>query len=166
MTKKFSILQLTVVAMFLFSCATAQESSVEVDPEWDLSEEEWRSRLNDLEFYVIREKGTERPFTGEYWDNKAEGTYACRACSLPLFDAKTKYKSGTGWPSFWEPILAENVAEERDFTLGMIRTEVLCGRCGGHLGHVFPDGPQPTGLRYCLNSVSLMFEPATASPND
>ena len=108
-------------------------------------------------YHIIREKGTERAFSGEYWDNKKEGTYVCRACELPLFSSETKYKSGTGWPSFWDKIEDKNVAEERDNSYGWNRTEVLCSRCGGHLGHVFPDGPKPTGLRYCINSVSLKF---------
>ncbi len=140
------------------SKSSENQSKVKVDPKWDLSEEEWKSKLTEMEYYVLREKGTERAFTGEYWDNKKEGTYYCRACDLPLFNSDTKYKSGTGWPSFWQPLNDENVAEEKDYSLGMIRTEVLCARCGGHLGHVFPDGPQPTGQRYCLNSVSLTFK--------
>lgn len=120
--------------------------------------EEWSKELNKQEFYVIRKKGTERSFTGEYWDNKKEGIYSCRACALPLFDSKTKYKSGTGWPSFWQPIEDDYIREDTDYDLGYARTEVMCERCGGHLGHVFPDGPKPTGLRYCINSVSLNFE--------
>ena len=124
---------------------------------YQVSEAEWRERLDELEYYVLREKGTERAFSGDLWDNKKKGTYACAACQLPLFDSTTKYRSGTGWPSFWKPIAEGHVAEEADHTLGMVRTEVLCARCGGHLGHVFPDGPRPTGLRYCLISVSLEF---------
>lgn len=120
--------------------------------------EEWKQELNDAEYYVIREKGTERSFTGEYWDNKAEGVYTCKACDLELFASGTKFKSGTGWPSFYEPLLEENIAEDTDYNLGYARTEVMCNRCGGHLGHVFNDGPRPTGLRYCINSVSLNFK--------
>ena len=123
------------------------------------SDAEWKAQLSDKAFYVLRKKGTERSFTGKYWDNKKEGTYVCAGCQLPLFSSDTKYKSGTGWPSFWEPIASNHVAEEKDYTHGMTRVEVLCNRCDGHLGHVFNDGPRPTGLRYCINSVSLDFIP-------
>ena len=121
------------------------------------SEEEWKSEMGDDEFYVLRKAGTERAFTGEYWNNKEEGIYVCGGCQLPLFASATKFKSGTGWPSFWEPIKTELVAEKSDNSHGMRRVEVLCARCDGHLGHVFPDGPKPTGLRYCINSLSLDF---------
>lgn len=147
----------------LSSCAqTTKEktnkSQIEtVKNEWSLSSFEWKEKLTDLEYYVLREKGTERAFTGDLWDNKETGTYVCAGCQLPLFTSNTKFKSGTGWPSFYEPIDSKNVAEETDKAYGMTRTEVLCSRCGGHLGHVFSDGPKPTGLRYCINSVSLDF---------
>ncbi len=121
------------------------------------TEKEWKQELNEMEYYVIREKGTERSFTGQYWDHKEDGTYTCRACALPLFSSKTKFKSGTGWPSYYEPIKKENITEDTDYDLGYPRTEITCTRCGGHLGHVFEDGPEPTGLRYCINSVSLGF---------
>ncbi len=121
--------------------------------------EYWKDKLDAEEYRVIRLDGTERAFTGKYWDNKKVGVYTCAACSLPLFDSKTKYRSGTGWPSYYEPIRADHVAEKEDNTYGMVRIEVECARCGGHLGHVFEDGPQPTGLRYCINGTSLDFIP-------
>jgi len=123
------------------------------------SEDEWREQLTPEQFAVCRRKGTERAFTGEYWDNHQPGVYKCVACGTPLFSSDTKYESGTGWPSFYAPIDSQNVGTEEDKTLFMPRTEVHCAACRSHLGHVFPDGPQPTGLRYCLNSVSLSFEP-------
>ncbi|HMQ07994.1 MAG TPA: peptide-methionine (R)-S-oxide reductase MsrB [Saprospiraceae bacterium] len=126
-------------------------------PKISLSDKDWKERLSSQEYYVIRKKGTERAFSGELLSNKKDGIYACRACQLPLFDSKTKYNSGTGWPSFWEPVEDEFILRDIDHDIGYPRTEVMCMRCGGHLGHVFPDGPKPTGLRYCINSVSLTF---------
>jgi peptide-methionine (R)-S-oxide reductase len=123
------------------------------------SDSEWKSELSDQAYYVLRKKGTERAFTGEFHDSKKEGRYACAACGTPLFDSKTKFDSGTGWPSFYAPEDKNLIQEDTDYNLGYARTEVLCARCGGHLGHVFPDGPKPTGLRYCINSVSLEFIP-------
>lgn len=122
------------------------------------TEAEWKATLTAEEFRVLREDGTERAFTGKFWDHKEEGVYTCAACQLPLFASNTKFKSGTGWPSFYQPIQAKHIHEESDSRYGMVRTEVSCGRCNGHLGHVFNDGPQPTGLRYCINSVSLDFK--------
>jgi peptide-methionine (R)-S-oxide reductase len=123
------------------------------------TQEEWKKLLTPEQYRVLREKGTERAFTGAYWDKHARGLYRCAACGLELFDSSTKFDSGTGWPSFWAPIAKPNVTVNRDVGLGMVREEVVCSRCGGHLGHVFDDGPEPTGLRYCMNSVSLKFEP-------
>lgn len=122
------------------------------------SEQEWKEELTEQEYNILREKGTEPAFTGDLWDNKKEGTYVCAGCSEPLFSSETKFKSGTGWPSFYKPLSDTSIVEENDRRYGMSRTEVLCARCGGHLGHVFPDGPEPTGLRYCLNSASLDFK--------
>jgi len=123
------------------------------------SEEEWRQQLTPEQFAVCRKKGTERAFSGEYWDNHESGTYKCVACGAPLFSSEAKYESGTGWPSFYAPIDPASVEAEEDRSLFMRRTEVHCAACGSHLGHIFPDGPRPSGLRYCLNSVSLDFEP-------
>ena len=122
------------------------------------SDAEWRRELTPQQYRVLREKGTEPPFTGKYWSEHADGVYRCAACGNPLFDASTKFESGTGWPSFSEPIEGEHVATEEDRSLFMRRTEVHCARCGGHLGHLFDDGPQPTGLRYCINSASLELD--------
>lgn len=128
--------------------------------EVDKPDAEWRRQLSDLQYRVTREKGTERAFTGEYWDVWDKGAYNCVCCGAPLFRSEHKFDAGCGWPSYWEPVNSEVVERVRDASHGMVRVEVRCNNCGSHLGHVFPDGPEPTGERFCINSAAIAFEPA------
>jgi methionine-R-sulfoxide reductase len=148
-----------MVAVHVFDQAGQLVGPVEA-PKLELSDEEWRRRLSAEQFRILRSSGTERPFCGTLLDNKKEGVYACAGCGLPLFASNSKFNSGTGWPSFFQPIAPGNVAEQSDQSHGIERVEINCARCEGHLGHVFPDGPPPTRLRYCLNSESLRFVPS------
>ena len=149
-----------MVMVHVFNKAGELVGPVEV-PKLELSDVQWRERLSPEQFRILRSSGTERPFCGTLLDNKKQGVYACAGCGLPLFTSEAKFNSGTGWPSFFQPIAPGNVANQRDNTHGMTRDEINCARCDGHLGHVFPDGPPPTRLRFCLNSKSLLFTPNT-----
>jgi methionine-R-sulfoxide reductase len=148
-----------MVMVHVFNKSGELVGPIEV-PKLQLSEAEWRQRLSPEQFRILRSSGTERPFCGTLLDNKKQGVYTCAGCGLPLFTSEAKFHSGTGWPSFFQPIAPGNVTDQSDDSHGMSRDEINCTRCGGHLGHVFPDGPPPTRLRFCLNSESLQFTPS------
>lgn len=156
---KFTLAVVATGSLLLMALGSALGSTVEREPSRAdrivKTDAEWREALSAEEFRILRTSGTERAFTGKFWDDHEAGIYTCGGCGLELFDAETKFESGTGWPSYYQPIAADRVDEISDRQFGMLRTEVACARCGGHLGHVFPDGPQPTGLRYCINGNAL-----------
>jgi peptide-methionine (R)-S-oxide reductase len=149
--KKFFLFFVLILPLFANAQTTNLKKVVK-------TEADWKKLLTSEQYYVMRQKGTERAFTGKYWNNKEKGVYKCAGCQTPLFNSQHKYDSGTGWPSYYQPIQKEVIAEEHDQSYGMERVEVKCAVCDAHLGHVFEDGPKPTGLRYCINSVSLTFE--------
>lgn len=150
----------------LVSCQAQNKKMEKQEYKVTKTDEEWKKELTQEQYHILREKGTEIAFTGKYWENYKDGIYYCGGCNTPLFSSDTKFKSGTGWPSFWKPIDPNNVKVVKDTSYGMVREEVVCAVCGGHLGHVFNDGPNPTGLRYCLNSGSLEFKAGNDSTKE
>jgi peptide-methionine (R)-S-oxide reductase len=162
MSKWINIWTVLLLAVVIIGCASKVVNEQEtftspIKNKVIKTEEQWKAELTSEEFRVLREKGTERAFTGEYWDNKKQGEYYCAGCGHHLFSSKHKFKSGTGWPSFYDVATDSSIIVGKDNSLGMVRDELLCAKCGGHQGHVFDDGPRPTGLRYCINSVSMDF---------
>ena len=159
-TRLIIIFALSTLSISSSFCQTDKNQQSKDQFEVTKSDDEWKSLLTPEQYEVLRQKGTEYAFTGEFYTNKKKGTYSCAGCGNLLFESETKYNSGCGWPSFYQPLNEETVIKKMDKSLGMVREEILCAKCGGHLGHVFNDGPKPTGLRYCINSASLTFESA------